>query len=132
MINPGTAPIEEGRLDLAEANLDDFLSAVRRRAAELDEVPFRRRVAGLSGDPIRDPRADRDGRFGWDLPLSDGRTVRLLMPGVGLTLIRDDITAEAPCLYVNGNAWWWDGAVDSVAAEGLTTNFGAATVDSGE
>jgi hypothetical protein len=34
------------------------------------------------------------------------------MPGVELTRIRDDITAQAPCLYVNGCAWWWDAAVD--------------------
>ncbi|WP_249999286.1 hypothetical protein [Actinoplanes sp. M2I2] len=119
MINPGTAPIEDARPDLAEANLDAFLTAVRRRAAELDETPIRHRVAHLAGDPVRDPRADRDGRFGWDLPMSDGRAVRLLLPGAELTRLRDDITAESPCLYVNGTAWWWSGAVDAVAGEGL-------------
>ncbi|MCY1139925.1 hypothetical protein OWR29_18130 [Actinoplanes sp. Pm04-4] len=120
MINPGTAPIEGARLDLAEANLEVFLTEVSRRAAEMDEVPVRRRVAHLAGDPVRDPQADRDGRFGWDLPLSDGRVVRLLMPGADLAALRDDITAQAPCLYVNGIACWWTGAVDSVAGEGLT------------
>jgi hypothetical protein len=44
----------------------------------------------------------------------------LLLPGVELRLLRDDITAAAPCLYVNGNAWWWDAAVGSVACEGVT------------
>jgi hypothetical protein len=120
MINPGTAPIEGARLDLAEANLEVFLTEVGRRAAEMDEVPVRRRAAHLAGDPVRDPQADRDGRFGWDLPLSDGRAVRLLMPGADLAALRDDITAQAPCLYVNGIACWWNGAVDSVAGEGLT------------
>ena len=119
MINPGEEPIGDAREDLAAANLEAFLAGVRRRAADLDEVPIRQRVAHLDGEPIRDPRADRDGRFGWDLPLSDGRQVRLLMPGVELGLIRDDITAQAPCLYVNGSAHWWNDAVDSVAAEGV-------------
>ncbi|MBL7252780.1 hypothetical protein [Paractinoplanes lichenicola] len=119
MINPGTEPVEGASEELARANLDVFLGAVRRRTGELDGVSIRRRVAGIAGDPVRDPGADRDGRFGWDLPMSDDRAVRLLMPGVELTLIRDDITARAPCLYVNGNAWWWNGAVDSVAGEGL-------------
>ncbi|MBM2618390.1 hypothetical protein JIG36_22785 [Actinoplanes sp. LDG1-06] len=120
MINPGTEPVVEAREELAVANLEAFLADVRRRAAVMDEVPIRRRVAGLDGEPVRDPGADRDGRFGWDLPMSDGRVVRLLMPGAELTALRDDITAQAPCLYVNGAAWWWAGAVDSVAGEGLT------------
>ncbi|GAA0579988.1 hypothetical protein GCM10010172_76200 [Paractinoplanes ferrugineus] len=119
MINPGTEPVD-GREDLATANLATFLDAVRGRAAEMDQVPIRYRVAALTGDPRRDPAADRDGRFGWDLPFDDGRVVRLLMPGVELPRLRDDLTARAPCLYVNGSASWWNGAVDLVAGEGLT------------
>ena len=118
MINPGTLPIEESREDLAVANLDAFLAAVRTRAAELEQAPLRRRVAELAGDPVRNPAADRDGRYGWDLPLSDGSTVQLLIPGVPLTVVRD-LTALAPCLYVNGLAWWWNEAVGRIAAEGV-------------
>ena len=118
MINPGTQPVD-GREELAEANLAAFLAAVRAEAAVLESVAIRHRVARLDGDPVRDRAADRDGRFGWDLPYSDGRVVRLLVPGVELTLLRDDLTAVAPCLYVNGNAWWWAGAVSSVAGEGM-------------
>ena len=123
MINVGTAPLEQADEELAAANLDAFLTAVTERATLLEQVPIRRRVAHLDGTPVRDPGADRDGRFGWDLPLSDGRTVRLLMPGVSLTLLRDDITAQAPCLYINGNAWWWDGAIDQVANEGMVLDL---------
>jgi hypothetical protein len=119
MINPGTQPIEAAREDLAVANLDAFLTAVRARAAAMEQAPFRHRAAGLDGDPVRDPAADRDGRFGWDLPLSDGRVVRVLMPGAELNALRDDVSAAAPCLYVNGTAWWWNDAVATVAAEGL-------------
>jgi len=119
VINPGTLPVAEAREDLAAANLAVFLAAVRDRAAELDEVPIRYRVAGLAGDAVRDPAADRDGRFGWDLPYSDGRIVRLLMPGAELGLVRDDRTAVAPCLNVNGEPWWWNDAVGCVAGEGL-------------
>ena len=119
MINPGTQPVADAREDLATANLDAFLTAVRARAHELEQVPIRHRTAGLSGDPVRDPAADRDGRFGWDLPLSDGRTVRVLIPGTDLAALRDDLTAAAPCLYVNGRAWWWADAVGAVANEGM-------------
>lgn len=99
MINPGTQPIADAREDLAAANLDAFLAAVAARGTE------------LAGAPVRDPAADRDGRFGWDLPLTDGSIVRLLMPGVDLMRVRDDLTAQSPCLYVNGGAWWWNDAV---------------------
>ena len=44
------------------------------------------------------------------------------MPGTALARLRDDLTAEAPCLYVNGNAYWWDAAVSRVAAEGLVVS----------
>ncbi|MEV8508355.1 hypothetical protein AB0368_26535 [Actinoplanes sp. NPDC051475] len=67
-------------------NLAVFLKAVGKRGGE------------LAGDPIRDPAADRDGRFGWDLPRPDGSITRLLMPGVELMRVRDDLTAHAPCL----------------------------------
>ncbi|MFI5933872.1 hypothetical protein [Actinoplanes sp. NPDC051494] len=119
MINPGTQPLDNSREDLATENLTAFLTAVSTRATHLEDITIRHRVASISGEPVRDPGADCDGRFGWNLPLSDGRTVRLLMPGVELPRLRDDITAQAPCLYVNGNAWWWNDAVGSVASEGL-------------
>jgi hypothetical protein len=78
------------------------------------------RTAELTGPPARDPAADRDGRYGWNLAFTDGRQLRLLMPGVELTRLRDDITAAAPCLYLNGHAYWWNDAVARTAAEGLT------------
>jgi hypothetical protein len=94
MINPGTQPVEAAREDLAVANLDAFLIAVRARAAEMDQAPYRRRTAGLDGNPVRDPAADRDGRFGWDLPLSDGQVVPVLIPGAELKALRDDVSAS--------------------------------------
>jgi hypothetical protein len=118
MINPGTQPIAQASEDLAAAALQELLAAVRARIADLGEVPILTRVAAIAGDPVRDPAADRDGRYGWDLPYSDGRVVRLLIPGVPLPQIRDDITAEAPCVYINGGAWWWPAAIGILAAEG--------------
>ncbi|MFC3386855.1 hypothetical protein ACFOHP_33600 [Couchioplanes caeruleus subsp. azureus] len=124
MINPGTQPIEDAQEEHAVAALKVFLGEVRVRAAEMEQAPLKRREAEISGEPTRDPAADRDGRYGWDLRLSDGRVVRLLMPGVRVEAMRDDITAAAPCLYVNGTAWWWSDAVASVAAEGLALDRG--------
>ncbi|KUL25216.1 hypothetical protein [Actinoplanes awajinensis] len=118
MINPGTQPIAQASEDLAAAALDAFLSAVRARIAEVGDLEVLTRVAEIAGEAVRDGAADRDGRYGWDLPYTDGHVVRLLIPGVPLPQMRDDITAEAPCLYVNGAAWWWSDAVGTVAAEG--------------
>ncbi|ROP21230.1 DUF4158 domain-containing protein [Couchioplanes caeruleus] len=64
MINPGTVPIDDAREDLAVSALDVFLTAVQARAAELENAPLKRRIAGLTGEAKRDPAADRDGRFG--------------------------------------------------------------------
>ena len=119
MINPGTLPIEESREDLATVNLKAFLAAARTRAAELEQAQLRHRTASLTGDPVRNPTGDRDGWYGWDLPLTDGSTVQLLVPGVPLERARDDLTSLAPCFYVNGLAWWWNDAVSRVAAEGI-------------
>ncbi|MFC4066707.1 hypothetical protein [Actinoplanes subglobosus] len=119
MINPGTAPIEQASEDLAAIALEAFLADVRVRAAEKADLTIMTRVAEPSGEPVRDPAADRDGRYGWNLHYTDNHIIRLLIPGVALPLIRDDITASAPCLYVDGHAWWWASAVGMVAGQGL-------------
>ena len=116
---PGARPIEDAREGLAAAALDDFLGAVRDRAGELEQLPIRHRVAGIAGDPVREPDADHDGWFAWRLPISDGTTVQLRIPGVELIRMRDDLSAAAPCLYVNTIPWGWDAAIGSVANEGM-------------
>ncbi|GAB1692624.1 hypothetical protein KRM28CT15_44270 [Krasilnikovia sp. M28-CT-15] len=65
---------------------------------------------------MRDPGADRDGRYGWDVPSADGTVVRPLMPGVELPRLRDDITAHAPCLYLDGGSWRWSDALRLLAS----------------
>ena len=100
MINPGTRPLDDTTEDLAAANLAALIAD-----------------AGLATDPVRDPGLDRDGRYGWQLPLADGTSVLVLVPGVELTALRDDVTAQAPCLYLNGGAWWWNDAVGLLRAD---------------
>jgi hypothetical protein len=119
VINPGTLPLDDVSEDLAAANLTVFLAAVRVRATELEKVEIRHRVAGISGEPVRTPDADRDGRFGWSLPLSDGGGISVLMPGVDLARLRDDLTAQAPMLYIDGVQGWWADAVGSAANVGM-------------
>jgi hypothetical protein len=119
MINPGTRPLTDAHEALAAENLAAFLAEVRVRAVELEEEPLRVRVSAISGQPARAAEADRDGRFAWDVPFSDGAQVRVLMPGVPLTQLRDDRTAQAPCLYLGSEAAWWWGAVDLLAGEGM-------------
>ncbi|MEV4708680.1 hypothetical protein [Actinoplanes sp. NPDC049316] len=118
-IYPGALPIADAREDLAAAALEVFLTAVRERAVELEQVPIRHRVAGIDGNPVRAPDADSDGWFAWNLPVSDGTTVQICIPGVELARMRDDLSTAAPCLYVNANPWGWDAAVGSVANEGM-------------
>lgn len=95
---PGAKPIDDAHKDLASAALEVFLAAVRDRTAELEQVPIRRRVAGIAGDPVRAIEGDRGGWFAWTLPISDGRTVQIRIPGVELARMRDDLSATAPCL----------------------------------
>ena len=116
---PGALPIADGREDLAAAALLAFLAAVSERVVELEQVPIRHRVARLEGEPVRAPEADSDGWFAWLLPFSDGTTVQVRIPGVELARMRDDLSAMAPCLYVNADPWSWDAAVGSVANEGM-------------
>lgn len=112
VINPGTRPLDDTSEDQARANLDAYLQAAQQR----------RGSPVVAGDPVRDPGLDRDGRYGWQLPTVDGPTVLILMPGVDLAAVRDDLTAEAPCVYLNGSAWWWTSAVGMLAA---TARWGA-------
>lgn len=119
MINPGTSPLTGTREDVAADNVHTFLAAVQQRVPQTGGGPVTR-TAELTGDPVRDPAADRDGRYGWTLHFTDGHQLRLLMPGTDITGVRDDITAAAPCLYLNGHAYWWNDAVARTAAQGLT------------
>lgn len=94
VINPGVLPVEGAREELAAANLGTFVDAVRERARR---PRFGRRGRGA----VRDFELDRDGRFGWKLPVN-GVEVSILMPGVELVRLRD-LGAGVPCLQVNGN-----------------------------
>jgi hypothetical protein len=110
VINPGTRPLDSHDEADAHANLLVFLDAVRTRG-------------GTPGEPRRDAGLDRDGRYGWVVPMGGDRSTLLLMPGVPLTQLRDDITAEAPCLYVNGGAWWWSDALNMAIPSPSTENL---------
>jgi hypothetical protein len=118
MINPGTLPVADAREDLAATALEEFLAVAGERAAELEQVPIRYRETGIDGAPVRVPDADRDGRFAWDVPFSNGQQVRLLIPGVELAALKN-LAATAPCLYVGGEAAWWNDAIGSLASEGM-------------
>lgn len=103
--------MDDGDAGIAAQNLDVFLGAARERGAV------------LAGEPVRDPAADRDGRFAWSIPLADNSVIRLLMPGVELARVRGT-TADAPCLFLTASgdppgprdAWWWPDALGLLAA----------------
>jgi hypothetical protein len=101
MINPGSRPVEGATEQQAETNLAAFIDAATERGLE------------LADEPERTPDTDEGGRYGWTLPLTSGTAVRVLMPGVDLALVRDDLSAEAPCMKIGSDWWWWNGAVDA-------------------
>ncbi|WP_433531272.1 hypothetical protein ACQPYA_03955 [Micromonospora sp. CA-263727] len=103
MVNFGTGPVDEASEAAAEANMSAFVDALRQRGIDLPATAD------------RDPSADRDGRYGYLLPTATG-AVHILMPGADLARVRDDLTASAPCLVVNGQAWWWHDATGQAAA----------------
>jgi hypothetical protein len=107
MINPGTLPVEDATLETAAANIAVFVAAVRDRGGE------------VAGDPVRDPAADGDGRYGYLLHTPAG-VVPVRMPGAPLSRVRDDLSAAAPCIYVAGNPWWWNDAVGQGVYRGGT------------
>ena len=82
VINPGSRPVEGATEVAAEASLRAFVAEAVERGLR------------LAGEPERQPNADIDGRYAWSLPLQGGDRARILMPGVGLTQLRDDLTAQ--------------------------------------
>ena len=108
VINPGALHVEGAREELAAANLRPFVDAVRERALLERDV---RGSGGEVGEPVRDLALDRDGRFGWRLPVN-GVEVSILMPGVELARLRE-LGASAPCLQINGSWTWWNAAVSA-------------------
>jgi hypothetical protein len=105
VINPGSAPAEGASEAAAAANLEALMAAVVERGGR------------LAGEPVRVPETDEDGRFAWRLPAGEhGGGVLVLMPGVELAKMRDDMSASAPRIIIGGNPWWWPSAVGQVAA----------------
>ena len=98
MINPGSQPVDGAREELAAANLAPFVAAIVEHGGTVTREPTR--AAGL----------DADGRYGWRFEI-DGMPVELLIPGVQLERVRDDLSATAPCLNVNSSWNRWQGAV---------------------
>ena len=98
MINPGSRPVEGATEEQAAHNLQAFVYEATERGLR------------LAGEPQRQPDADIDGRYAWDLPLEGGGHVRILMPGADLAQLRS-LSAQAYCIRVGEGFWWWNDAV---------------------
>jgi hypothetical protein len=108
VIIPGTQAVDGAHVTVATTNMHDFVKEVQARA----EVEGQTRGYTPSvGEPIRNEAADRDGRYGWVLPVN-GHHQEILMPGVDLAQLRGS-SLSAPCVKVNGNSWWWNDAAGS-------------------
>jgi hypothetical protein len=112
MINPGTLPVQDAKPEAAAAAIAVFVEEVVARGGWLDGVP------------VRDPSADREGRYGYLLPIAGGGAVLILMPGASIERLRD-LGAAAPCVYVGEWPWWWNDATSQAA--GKTTDGGQSS-----
>ncbi|MDR7277588.1 hypothetical protein [Catenuloplanes atrovinosus] len=118
MIKPGDE-MEGATAELAAVALTTLLADVRERAEELDVSAVKRRVAQIEGEPVRDPDSDAGGWFAWRVPLSDGRQVPVLIPGVDVKQMRGPgLSAAAPRIGIGTALWWWRDAVGSLATAG--------------
>jgi hypothetical protein len=102
----GTGLVGGATLQQAETNMREFVRLVAEQAQTEGET---RGYAPQVGEPVRDEGSDADGRFGWMLPVN-GAEVRVLMPGVDLGRVKG-LDSGAPCLFVDGTAAWWSGAI---------------------
>jgi hypothetical protein len=102
-INPGSADAPPGTPEQAAQNLQTFLVEVAHRGGQ------------PSGTPQRVPDGDGRGRYAFDVPTDGDATVRILMPGLAIEAIRDDLRASAPCIFVDGQPWWWNDAAGQTA-----------------
>jgi hypothetical protein len=69
----------------------------------------------LAGDPVR-LHDVRDGCFGWRVPML-GQTVSLRIPDADSRQLLGT-SINAPLCFIDGEAWWWYGAVRSAIAIG--------------
>jgi len=105
VINPGSGPVPEA----SEANA---AAAIRQFVDDL-------RDAGLKAADSRRPDLDGDGRYGFALHLSNGRTVEIEMPGLSVERVRylgedGQNIWDFPRLYVDGNSWIWKFALEVI------------------
>lgn len=110
MINPGTDPVPDASIDHADTNIAGLVLQLQRRGVGVDTL-------------TRDEGADVGGRFGYRLALADGQAVSVSMPGVPLAELQG-MGATVPCLYVEGNAWWWRDAVGQITGIAAGPNAG--------
>jgi hypothetical protein len=99
VVNPGAGALEGGKLEDAWT----AVHALREAAAPKATIE-------------RKPDADSGGRFAFDLVLGR-RRVDVLVPGVPMAVLTDDSAVFQPRLYVAGNSWYWQFAINIAKSE---------------
>lgn len=114
IINPGSGPVAGATVDHAYTNMAKLLED-----------------SGCGPEFHRDPdpkSEDGDGRFAFLVPCAPskrhprGRDVSVLMPGIPLERVRymgepRQRILDFPRLYVDGNSWVWEFAIDALRRE---------------
>lgn len=111
--NPGNGPIEGADLFHAVDNMSTFVADLRVRSRYGGVIHWTSEGIGI------DRRGD-DGRYGFVLR-ANGRRCEIDMPGLPLDRVRPVHWAEGnynawdyPRLFVDGNSWLWEFAVNMV------------------
>src|SRR5436309_9428855 len=84
-------PVADATAGQAAANIDQFIADLTARDVTVVTVT---------------PDGEDGGRWTYRLLLTNGIGVTVRMPGCPPTHIRDDRSAAASALYINGLMWW--------------------------
>lgn len=97
-INPGSGPVAEATEQQAVDNMQAFHADLAKQHSLA--------VASITRTPDTDYG---DGRYAFELVMTDDRHIEIQMPGGPLDQMREGWVR----LYVDGNSWYWDFALDS-------------------
>jgi hypothetical protein len=107
VVNPGSGTVPKSTLQLALSNVNRIAFLLKARGCEGVRVE-------------RDESGDgNDGRFGFTVVGGNSRPLSVLVPGVPWTELGAR-SAWAPRLYVDGNTWELDIAIDLLKEEFTT------------
>lgn len=112
IINPGTEPLRDAKLDLAAEAVLRFVEDLRTPGLGFEPIDDMTVSRALHPGAIDGKHPDQDNPEGWfDFRITRGhRVCYVSTPGVPFEIARgtpERGCMEGPRLYVEGESWWW-------------------------